>query len=185
MDFVTTAELEAALPELLTSPTDEGELKMVVRRPQSGEREVLAEGELDLEVGLVGDSWSQRSSRRTPDGSPHPDMQLNLMNYRILSFLTGGDRERMALAGDQLIVDLDLSEENLPPGTVLDFGGARIEVTDQPHTGCAKFSERFGLDARRFLNSPELADQHLRGINAKVITAGTITPGSRIQVTRP
>ena len=121
-------------------------LEMIVRRPQVGEREILEEGQLDLVDGLVGDSWKLRSSKRTADGTPHPDMQLNLMNSRVVA-LVSQDRSRWHLAGDQLYVDLDLSEANLPPGTRLAIGSAVIEVTAEPHTGCSKFVERFG--ARR------------------------------------
>ena len=85
--------------------------------------------------------------------------------------------ERWSLAGDQLFVDLDLSPENLPPGTRLAMGSAAIEVTKQPHTGCAKFVERFGLDAVKFVNSDEGKQLHLRGINARVALPGVIRVG--------
>ena len=124
-------------------------------------------------------NWNQRPSSRTDDGGPHPDMQLNVMNARAVA-LVAGDRDRWSLAGDQLYVDLDISEANVPPGTQLAIGTAVIEVTDQPHTGCAKFTQRFGLEAHRFVNSRERADLHLRGINAKVVTPGTIRPGDAV-----
>ena len=124
-------------------------------------------------------NWNQRPSSRTDDGGPHPDMQLNVMNARAVA-LVAGDRDRWSLAGDQLYVDLDISEANVPPGTQLAIGTAVIEVTDQPHTGCAKFTQRFGLEAHRFVNSRDRADLHLRGINAKVVTPGTIRPGDAV-----
>jgi hypothetical protein len=146
-------------------------------------REVLEEGMLDVEQGLVGDTWSQRSSIRTPDGSPHPDMQLNLINSRFSRLIAGSD-DRAALAGDQLHLDLDLSGANLPPGTRLHMGNAVIEVTDQPHTGCHKFSGRFGLDALRMVNSDAGRELHLRGINARVVVPGAIRRGDPIRVER-
>lgn len=179
MDHPTTEELQAGLPHVLESPKDHGVLEMVLRRPDVDEREVLAEAELSLEEGVVGDNWNRRSSSRTDDGSPHPDMQLNVMNSRVVALVAGG-QDRWALAGDQLYVDFDLSESNVPPGTRLAIGSSVIEVTDQPHTGCAKFTQRFGLEAHRFVNSRERADLHLRGINAKVVTPGTIRPGDAI-----
>jgi hypothetical protein len=139
----------------------------------------LQEGELDPVVGLVGDTWSSRSSSRMPDGSPHPDMQLNIMNARVIALLAQSD-DRWALAGDQLYVDLDLAEENLPPGTRLSIGSAVVEVTAEPHTGCGKFLERFGVDAQKFVNSSEGRRLHLRGINARVVTAGIVRVGDRI-----
>ena len=173
---LTMAELEAGLEEIRQSPRDAGELKMIVRRPDLGVREELQTGDLDIVQGLVGDTWQSRSSKRTADGSPHPDMQLNLMNTRVVA-LVAQDPSRWALAGDQLFVDLDLSEANMPAGTRLALGSAVIEVTAEPHTGCAKFVSRFGADAMRFVNSPLGRELHLRGINAKVIAGGRIRVG--------
>ena len=173
---LTMAELEAGLEDIRQSPRDAGELKMIVRRPDLGVREELQTGDLDIVQGLVGDTWQSRSSRRTADGSPHPDMQLNLMNTRVVA-LVAQDPSRWALAGDQLFVDLDLSEANMPAGTRLALGSAVIEVTAQPHTGCAKFVSRFGVDAMQFVNSPLGRELHLRGINAKVIAGGRIRVG--------
>ncbi len=185
----TTAELEAFLPELLDAPRDRGTLDLVVRRPTVDEREVLDEGELDLASGLVGDTWSERSSTRTEDGGPRPDMQLNVMGSRIVGFLAR-DPDRRALAGDQLYLDLDLSHDNLPAGSRLSIGdpstrGAVIEVTEQPHTGCAKFVERFGADAMRFVNGRTGRPLRLRGLNAKVVVPGRVRPGDPVTVARP
>jgi hypothetical protein len=179
---LTTSELEAGLDEINRSPKDEGVLEMIVRRPQVGEREILEEGQLDLADGLVGDSWKIRSSKRTADGTPHPDMQLNLMSSRVVD-LVSQNKSRWHLAGDQLFVDLDLSEENLPPGTRLAIGSAVIEVTVEPHTGCAKFVERFGLDAMEFVNSRERRLLHLRGINARVVRPGVLRVGDMVTKT--
>jgi hypothetical protein len=177
---LTTDELTAALDHLRAAPADNGRVELVVRRPSQGEREVLDEGTLDLEVGLVGDSWSTRGSRHTADGGPHPGMQLNVMNARV-SALVAVDPSRRMLAGDQLHVDLDLSEANLPPGTRLALGTAVIEVTPEPHRGCAKFVERFGRDAMRFVNSPIGRELRLRGLNAKVVQPGAVRSGDEIR----
>jgi hypothetical protein len=173
------SELEAGLEEIGRSPKNEGVLEMIVRRPRVGEREILQDGRLDLVEGLVGDSWKVRSSKRTADGTAHPDMQLNLMNSRVVHVLAQ-DKGRWHLAGDQLYVDLDLSEANLPPGTRLAIGSAVIEVTAEPHTGCSKFVERFGLDAMKFVNARERRDLHLRGLNARVVMPGAIRVGDRL-----
>jgi hypothetical protein len=152
---------------------------MIVRRPAVRAREVIEEGELDVAEGLVGDNWRQRSSNRTVDGSPHPDMQLNVISSRVAA-LVAQVKERWQLAGDQLYVDLDLSAANLPPGTQLAIGSAVIEVTSQPHTGCSKFVERFGVDAMKFVNSPLGRELNLRGINARVVKPGKIRVGDRL-----
>lgn len=184
----TSSELRDLLPELDAAPRDVGTLRLVVRRPGVGQREVLAEGELDPDLGLVGDTWVERGSGRTVDGSAHPDMQLNVMSHRMVAFLAQ-DPQREPLAGDQLYLDLDLSEANLPTGTQLRFGdpetrGAVIEVTDQPHTGCAKFINRFGVEAMRFVNGREGRRRRLRGLNARVVVPGRVRPGDAVQVTR-
>ncbi len=160
---LTIEKLEAGLDDIRQSPKDKDVLELIVRRPRKGEREVLEEGELDLVEGLVGDNWRTRGSSRTLDGSSHPDMQLTIMNCRIIA-LVAQDKERWQLAGEQLFIDMDLSYENLPPGTQLALGLALIEVTEQPHTGCKKFVARFGFDAMKFVNSPVGKQLHLRGI---------------------
>ena len=180
MTHLTIPELEAGLEDVRRSPKDGGVLEMIVRRPRVGQREVLHEAELDVVEGLVGDNWKMRSSKRTVDGSPHPDMQLNIMNARVAT-LVARERGRWPLAGDQLFVELDLSEENLPAGTRLSIGAAIVEVTAEPHTGCGKFVERFGLDAMTFVNSPLGRRLHLRGINGKVVQRGAIRVGDVIR----
>ena len=177
---LSTDELAAGLDDIRSSPADGGTLDLIVRRPAVDQRELLEEGELSLQEGLAGDTWKDRGSRRTDDGGPHPDMQLNLINSRLSRLVAGDEDLARALAGDQLHVDLDLSEANLPPGTRLAIGGAEIEITDQPHTGCAKFAARFGAEALRFVNIGEGKELRLRGINAKVVVPGTIRAGDRI-----
>lgn len=174
----TAAELEAGLPEIRLSPASEGTVELIVRRPAEGEREVLEEAVLDLDEGLVGDRW--RAGARAEDKPTDPSTQLTLMNARVIA-LVARDRERWPLAGDQLYVDLDLTPDNLPAGTRLALGSAVIEVTDQPHTGCAKFSARFGADAIRFVNSCAGRALRLRGVNAKVVEPGRVRSGDTIR----
>lgn len=166
-------KLEAGLEAIRLSPPNRGVLTMIVRLPRVGERETLREGQLDLVQGLLGDSWIRRGSSRSPDGVPHPDMQLNVMNARAVA-LIARQEGRWALAGDQLYVDLDLSRDNLPPGTRLAIGNAVIEVSALPHTGCGTFVERFGVDAMKFVNGTIGRQLNLRGINARVVQPGTI-----------
>jgi hypothetical protein len=173
---LTMQELEAGLDYIRQSPKDEGLLELIVRRPKTEEREVLSEGLLHLDQGLVGDNWSNRGSSRTPDGSAHPHMQLNIMNSRVTA-LVAQAKERWRLAGDQLYLDMDLSQENLPAGTRLALGSAVIQVTALPHLGCQKFVARFGVDAMKFVNSPLGKQLRLRGLNARVVQGGVVRLG--------
>jgi MOSC domain-containing protein len=178
------AAIEEGLEEVRGSPKEAGTIELIVRRPSEGRREVLAEASLDPLEGMVGDCWRSRGSRSTDDGSAHPDMQLTLMNARAAALLARS-RDRWPLAGDQLYVDLDLAGANLPPGTRLTAGSAVIEVTAEPHLGCGKFARRFGLDALRFVNSDVGRGLNLRGINARVLTGGTVRTGDAIRPLRP
>jgi hypothetical protein len=178
----TMDELRAAVGTIRQAPADGGAVVLVVRRPEQNRREVLDEGHFDEVQGLVGDTWPQRRSRLTPDGSPHPDTQLTLMGVRAIGAIT--EEARWPLAGDQLFVDLDLSLANLPAGTRLQVGEAVLEVTPQPHTGCGKFVERFGLDAMKWVNSPEGRELNLRGIYAKVVQGGPVRRGDAVTVRR-
>ncbi|MEE2645729.1 MAG: MOSC domain-containing protein [Actinomycetota bacterium] len=177
---LNTDELEAGLEEALTSPTDEGIVNLIVCRPDVGQRKVLQSAEFSLEIGLVGDNWSKKPYSKSPDGGPHPEMQVTMINSRVLDLITAGDSSRMAVPGDQLVVDFDLSRENIPPGTKLNIGSAVIEVTEAPHTGCAQFVGWFGADAMRFVNSSRGRELCLRGINSKVVQPGVISQGDKI-----
>ena len=170
---LSTAELESALPDLRAAPADGGRLAMIVRRPAENGREVLTEGQLCTSEGLVGDNWSK--------GRANPECQLTLMNARAAQ-LVAQSRDRWPLAGDQLYVDFDLSDANLPAGTRVAIGDkAVVEVTAEPHTGCEKFISRFGLEAMKFVNGKQGRPLNLRGINTKVITGGTIREGDPVR----
>ena len=170
------ADLEAGLDAIVQSPQDEGRVEMIVRRMGVGEREVLEVAELDLAEGLIGDTWRIRGSSNTEDGSADPKAQITVMNARAIA-LVAGSRDRWPQAGDQLFIDLDLSQDNVPPGTRLAIGTAIIEVTDQPHTGCGSFMRRYGRDATKFVNSGTGRQLQLRGINTRVIQPGTVQIG--------
>jgi len=176
---VPAEAFESGAAAIRDSPKDTGVLQLIVRRPDVGLRELPQEAQLDQALGLVGDSWPQRSSARTADGGPHPDMQLTLMNARCAA-LVAGHPDRWSLAGDQLFADLDLSTANLPAGSRLRVGEAVIEITDQPHTGCTKFKERFGEAALVWVNTPAGRDLRLRGANARIVTGGVIRIGDAI-----
>ena len=177
----TSDELTARMDHLLAAPTQVGTLDLVVRRPAEGEREILLEGVLDEEDGLVGDNWLSRATSRAVAEGRHLKAQITVMSSRMIGLLADTDDDR-AQAGDQLYIDFDISQANLPPGTRIalgdpDNGGAVIEVSDKPHTGCAKFQRRFGDEAVGFVNSDQGRELRLRGLNARVVLSGTVRPG--------
>jgi len=172
--------LEECLDHIRAAPADNGTLELIARRPAVDEREVLTEARLDVENGLEGDTWRVRGSSRTHDGGPSTDAQLTLMNARTAAAIAG-ERERWPLAGDQLYVDLDISHANLPAGSRVQIGSAVLEFSEAPHTGCAKFSARFGVDALKFVNSQPWRHLRLRGANCRVVVSGTIRTGDVIR----
>lgn len=177
---LTSEQLEQGLENILQSPKNEGTLELIVKRPDVDQRETVTTAKLDTELGLVGDNWLKRGNRHMPDGAADPEMQLNIMNARVVG-LVAIDPERRELAGDQLYLDMDLSTENLPAGTQLAIGDAIIEITEPPHTGCKKFAARFGRDAMVFVNSGPGKTLNFRGINAKVVQSGDINIGDVAQ----
>src|SRR3954447_1488944 len=179
MQHFDLATLEAGLDEVRKAPTDDGRIELIWRRPETEQREVLDEGVLDVERGLVGDNWQTRGSSSTSDGSANPLMQLTLMNVRSAS-LIAGTPERRQLAGDQFFVDFDLSVGNIPPGSRLKLGEAVVEISEIPHRGCGKFSARFGVDALKFVNSEVGRALNLRGVNARIVRGGVVRRGDVI-----
>ena len=173
---LTMSELEAALEHLREAPKDEGVVQLIVCRPDVEQRRILDEAELDPLKGLIGDNWIVRGSSKTSDGSPHPEMQINIMNSRVTA-LVAQDKDRWQLAGDQLYIDMDLSKENLPAGAHIQVGTAVLEVSPLPHTGCHKFVSRFGVEAMKFVNSEVGKQNCFRGINAKVVQGGVVKVG--------
>ncbi len=177
---LSMVELEDGLADAGLSPQDNGLLEMIVCRPAIGERLVLEQADLHPNDGLLGDNWQARGSKATPDGSAHPDAQIAIMNSRIIQVIAQ-DRAHWSIAGDQLYIDLDLSIDNLQPGQRLAIGTAILEITDKPHTGCDKFTGRFGHDAIRFVNSAEGRQARRRGLYARVIQPGAIHTGDAVR----
>lgn len=176
MERLSMEHLEASLDQIRDSPRDRGPVVLVVRRPAVGVRELPGEAMIDMAGGLAGDNWLARGSRSTPDGSADPHRQVTVMNARVARLVAGGP-DRMSLAGDQLYIDLDLSIDNLPAGSLLAVGEAVLQVSDAPHLGCAKFVERFGADAMRFVNSRVGRQLRLRGMNTRVVRPGIVRAG--------
>jgi hypothetical protein len=180
MDTTTDRDFEPYLADVRAAPRDVGRLDRIARRPAVDQRELVNVAELDTTFGMIGDGWFERGSSRTPDGRANPDSQVTLINVRVLRAIER-DADRWPLAGDQLYVDFDLSVETLPPGSRLSIGSVLLEVSEQPHTGCAKFSARFGSDALRWINSPVGRELRMRGMNTRVVQGGTVRTGDAVR----
>jgi hypothetical protein len=176
MDTTTERDFEPFVADVRAAPRDSGHLELIARRPDVDQRELVDAVELDTVFGVVGDSWFVRGS----SSSRNPESQVTLISTRVLRAIEQ-DTERWPLAGDQLYVDFDLSIDALPPGSRLAIGSALLEVSEQPHTGCAKFSARFGSDALRWINSPVGRELRMRGMNARVVRGGTVRAGDAVR----
>jgi MOSC domain-containing protein len=177
----TTDQLRAGLAEVIVAPCQTGRVLAIAVRPEVDRREVVDKALIDVEAGVVGDTWRSRGSSSSADGSADPQAQVTVMNAWFARLIAGEEVDRWALAGDQLYVDFDLSTENIPPGTRLAVGDAVVEVSSVPHTGCLKFGDRFGTDAVRFVSTPLGKSMNLRGINTRVVAPGTVRRGDPIR----
>jgi MOSC domain-containing protein YiiM len=176
---LSLAELEAGVSHIKQSPVDNGTLEMIVVRPDTDERVLPETCDVSPERGVHGDNWATRKHVQLSDGGIETGYQVTLMNVRALN-LIARTKDRWSLAGDQLIVDFDLSEDNLKVGQRLQIGTAILEVTDLPHRGCAKFAARFGHVAHKFVNTGDGWHLHMRGLKARVVQAGVVAVGSAI-----
>ncbi|HEU5002880.1 MAG TPA: MOSC domain-containing protein [Actinomycetota bacterium] len=184
MKHLSRLELEAGLGHIRASPTPDGTLALIVRRPATNERETVGAAVLDAEVGLIGDNWLVRGSK-SPGGLASIDHQITVMNVRAAA-LVAADAGRRQLCGDQLYVDLDLSAERLPAGSLLAIGGEVVlQVSPEPHLGCIKFRERFGTDVLAFVNSKVGRAVRLRGLNARIVAGGAVRLGDPVTALPP
>mgnify|MGYP001251623866 CR=1 FL=1 len=173
-------ELEAGLNHILKAPKENGIVQLIVCRPKIEIRETLKIAKLDKEVGLVGDNWNDRGSSSMPDNSSDMEAQLTIMNSRVISLMTPSI-DQWQLAGDQLYIDMDLSRNNLIPGRQIKIGSAVVEVSKKPHTGCKKFSNRFGIDALKFVSTTLGQELALRGINTRIVQSGIVQTGDVVK----
>jgi len=180
MAHLSFEQLQAGMDEVLASPREEGRVRLVARRPGPGQREVLEVGQLDTEVGLVGDDWANRPGR---DGLPSLYAQVTIMNSRFAQLISADpEPATWAQCGDQLYLDLDLSEANLPAGSRLQVGEAVLEIQAEPHTGCQQFRGWWGVDALRLANGPAFRHLRLRGANTRVLRSGSVRAGDIARV---
>ena len=167
----------ARLPD---SPREEGVVCGIVIRPAAeghGGRELPAEVELTVEGGIAGDRWAEEEDRT-------PGNQVSLVNVHVLRSLAGEDPQSMARSGDNLHVDLELSEENLPVGTRLQVGEALLEVSSMPHHPCKEFAEHFGTTGAKKVARADRLGRRGRGVLCSVVEDGMVRRDDPIRVLR-
>ena len=171
--FVPLATLCERLGAAVPPPRDRGRVTLLVTRVDQGRREAPARVDLTAAGGMPGDAWN----RKSPD---EPEAQLTVMQEGVAALIANG--QPLALFGDNLFFDLELSVANLPIGSRLRAGACVLEVTPKPHNGCSKFSGRFGPDALRFVAHPERRPLNLRGIYLRVVEDGAVAVGDPVEV---
>jgi hypothetical protein len=176
----TRAEIEAGIGPVLQSPAEGAAVEALFSRPAPGKRLDLPALEVSVSGGIAGDHWSLGCWKTLPDGSPDPDVQVSLMNRRMLHLIAGA-RDNWARAGNNIIVDMDLSIDNLPIGQRLRVGTAELEIGPVANTGCDFFIERYGRDACVFVNTGIAKQKRLRGVYARVVKDGQIRIGDIIR----
>lgn len=172
----TMDELLAATPSILDAPKDRAEISMLCLRPGYNQRRFVDHIDVSPEEGIPGERWSTRPWLTLPDGAAHPGIQVCILSKRVLD-LVWRDRATTPHPGDTFIVDMDLSEDNLPDGQLLQAGSAVLRVSEVFNDGCVKWKARYGADAKDWVNLPEYRAARLRGILCSVEQAGRIANG--------
>ena len=172
--YRTLAHLEERLNALPGAPQESGRVALIVVRGEHGRREQPERIRLEVDAGVPGDAWGRQRE-------PHVEKAIAVMQIDVAELIANG--QPLALFGDNLFLSVDLSTENLPPGSRLRVGGALLQVTPMPHNGCHKFQARFGPDALRFVSKAELRHRNLRGVYLRTVESGEITPGDPVSVT--
>jgi MOSC domain-containing protein YiiM len=163
--FQPLAVLEPALAAMPDRLRDHGSLSFIMVRGLAGRRHILDSVVLAQDFGVTGDAWGRARDR-------NPDMQIAVMQKEVAELIANG--QPLALFGDCMMLDMNLSSSNLPTGSQVKVGAALLEVTPEPHNGCRKFHARFGNEALRFVSARATRHRNLRGIYMRVIEGGEV-----------
>jgi len=173
---MTFEELERAWQDAPPLPRGRGGVRRICVRTGGGAHACPPRVRVTCEGGVDGDRWAREPQRRL-------DAQVTLIAARVAEWIARPGSPPEA-AGDNFHVDLDVGVEALPVGTRIRLGTAVVEVTALPHSGCAKFRDRFGLDAVRWVNDPGHRERRLRGVNCRVIADGEVAVDDAVELVR-
>ncbi|PXF46048.1 hypothetical protein BWQ96_04223 [Gracilariopsis chorda] len=167
-------------PKPIESPRDNGCVSLIVERPDINLRNIVNSTRLTVGGGMENSGWVERPEVGKKD-------QICVMSEAVIRAITNGDdKDEWAAAGDNLFVDLDLGKHNLKVGDRVQVGDrVLLEVSSKPHTGCIKFSTRFGQDALKAVSVPLAKERRLRGIYFFVVKGGEIKAGDKIKKLKP
>lgn len=173
------AECEAAMDHILAAPSSDAVIEQLCFRPDYSLRTFPDSLEMTVQEGIIGERWSKKPWLTLRDGSPDPRIQVCILSRRVMD-LCWRDRENTVHPGDPIVVDMDLSEANLPVGSRLGAGTAILEVSDKSNTACIKWRDRYGNDSLRWLNKREYRQYRLRGILCRIVQDGTVRAGDKL-----
>lgn len=177
---VTTAELQHGLAHVLAAPRDAGVIGLLCARPKHNARTFPDRLTLTRAGGVAGDFEMSDPWLSLPDGSPDPRIQVAIISARVLD-LVWRERDRIPHPGDTLTVDMNLTEENLPAGTLLAAGSAVLRVSDEPNEGCVKWKVRYGKDAFHWTSAPANLPLRLRGLFCSIEVDGEVRLGDSLR----
>ncbi|MEF3048329.1 MOSC domain-containing protein [Pseudotabrizicola sp. L79] len=179
-DPVTMAELMAALPQVLAAPKTDARIDGLCFRPAFNQRQFPDSLTLTRDQGVPGERWLTAPWMKLPDGSPDPRIQVSILPLRVMD-LVWRDREGQPHPGDTIVADLDMSEANLPAGTLLQAGTAVVRVSDAFNDACVKWKVRYGKDAKDWVKAPGHPPLRLRGVLCSVEQDGIVRLGDRLR----
>jgi len=177
----TKEDLMAALPHVLAAPRDTGPVSMLCLRPAIGQRTFPDRITMTRNQGIPGERWLTTPWLRLPDGAPEPAIQVSILPVRVMN-LVWRDRTATPHPGDPIVADLDMSEANLPEGTLLQAGSAVLRVSSVWNDACVKWKVRYGVAAKDWIVAPGHKELRLRGVLCSVETDGEFCLGDVIRV---
>ena len=170
------AILDKATAHILDAPKTGASITQLCIRPDYGQRHFVKRVHALRETGLAGCRFNKHPWLTLPDGSGDPRIQVSILQKRTLDLVYDPNDATDIHPGDTFIVDMDLSLENLPTGTLLQAGSAVLRVSDRFNNACVKWKTRYGADALNWVRATP--KYRLRGILCEIFLDGVIENGA-------
>jgi len=176
---VSAQDLIEAVPHIMAAPKDGAAIEMLCFRPGYGQRNFVDKLVVTRGRGMPGERWETAPWLRKDDGTGHPGIQISILQKRVLD-LVWRDRSSVIHPGDSFIVDMELSEANLPVGQLLRVGTAVLQVSDVFNDGCVKWKVRYGEAAKDWIVAPGHRELRLRGVLCSIVKDGEMKAGDQL-----